>query len=180
MAVNYADKDIIINNFTDLIDFYAGKSAVEDMKSDLMLFLLELISANRAISRRYVAVAVRNQFIRISKAELARRNTEVPYNGEICGQIYYTENIIDMKNALSKLPDKQRKTLILHRVNGLSFEELAKKHGTTRQAQYRLEKRAAINARRLLSGEKTSERKSASTESPYGTKAKYNTVLYDI
>ena len=71
------------------------------------------------------------------------------------GQEYNTENIIDIKNTLSVLPEKQRKALILHRVSGLTFEELAKKHGTTRQAQYRLEKRAAKNARRLLSEIKT-------------------------
>ncbi len=153
--MNYADKSIIIDGFTDLIKYYAGKSPAEDMSSDLMLFLLELISAGRAISRRYVAVAVRNEYIRLSKAEAARRSAEVPYNEEMRGQEYNAENIIDMKNALRGLPEKQRKTLILHRVSGLTFEELAKKHGTTRQAQCRLEKRAAKNARRLLSEIKT-------------------------
>lgn len=178
--MNYAEKDIIIDDFTDLINYYAGKSAVEDMKSDLMLFLLELISANRAISRRYVAVAVRNEFIRLSKAEASRRNAEVPYNEDIRGQEYVTEDTMDIKNALSKLPEKQRKTLILHRVSGLSFEELAKKHGTTRQAQYRLEKRAEKNARRLLSERKTYEEKSPSPESTYVAKTKNKTVFYGI
>ena len=153
--MNYADKDIIIDDFTDLINYYAAKSAAEDTGSDLLLFLLELISANRAISRRYAAVALRNEFIRLSRAEAARQSAEVPYNEHIRGQEYNTENIIDMKNALRGLPEKQRKALILHRVNGLTFEELAKRHGTTRQAQYRLEKRAAKNARRLLSEIKT-------------------------
>lgn len=156
--MNYADRDIIIDDFTDLIKYYAVKSSAEDMSSDLMLFLLELISAGRAISRRYVAVAVRNEYIRISKAEAAKRNSEAPYNADICGQEYNTENIIDMKNALRGLPEKQRKALILHRVSGLTFEELAEKHGTTRQAQYRLEKRAAENARRLLGIRETCEK----------------------
>ena len=84
--MNYADKSIIIDGFTDLIKYYAGKSPAEDMSSDLMLFLLELISAGRAISRRYVAVAVRNEYIRLSKAEAARRSAEVPYNEEMRGQ----------------------------------------------------------------------------------------------
>ena len=153
--MNYADRDIIIDDFTDLIKYYAVKSSAEDMSSDLMLFLLELISANRVISRRYAAVALRNEYIRLSRAEAARQSAEVPYNENIRGQEYNTENIIDMKNALRGLPEKQRKALILHRVSGLTFEELAKKHGTTRQAQYRLEKRAAENARRLLSEIKT-------------------------
>ena len=156
--MNYADKSIIIDGFTDLIKYYAGKSPAEDMSSDLMLFLLELISANRVISRRYAAVALRNEFIRLSRAEAAKRNFEAPYNADICGQEYNTENIIDMKNALRGLPEKQRKTLILHRVSGLTFEELAKRHGTTRQAQYRLEKRAAKNARRLLGIRETCEK----------------------
>ena len=156
--MNYADRDIIIDDFTDLIKYYAVKSPAEDMSSDLMLFLLELISANRVISRRYAAVALRNEFIRLSRAEAAKRNSEAPYNADICGQEYNTENIIDMKNALRGLPEKQRKTLILHRVSGLTFEELAKKHGTTRQAQYRLAKRAAKNARRLLGIRETCEK----------------------
>lgn len=156
--MNYADKSIIIDGFTDLIKYYAGKSPAEDMSSDLMLFLLELISAGRAISRRYVAVAVRNEYIRLSRAEAARRSAEVPYNEEMRGQEYNTENIIDIKTTLSVLPEKQRKALILHRVSGLTFEELAKKHGTTRQAQYRLEKRAAKNARRLLGIRETCEK----------------------
>ena len=107
--MNYADKSIIIDGFTDLIKYYAGKSPAEDMSSDLMLFLLELISAGRAISRRYVAVAVRNEYIRLSKAEAARRSAEVPYNEEMRGQEYNAENIIDMKNALRGLPEERRR-----------------------------------------------------------------------
>lgn len=156
--MNYADRDIIIDDFTDLIKYYAAKSPAEDMSSDLMLFLLELISANRVISRRYAAVALRNEFIRLSRAEAARQSAEVPYNEEMRGQEYNTENIIDIKTTLSVLPEKQRKALILHRVSGLTFEELAEKHGTTRQAQYRLEKRAAKNARRLLGIRETCEK----------------------
>ena len=101
--MNYADKSIIIDGFTDLIKYYAGKSPAEDMSSDLMLFLLELISAGRAISRRYVAVAVRNEYIRLSKAEAARRSAEVPYNADICGQEYNTENIRHRLHVLYSL-----------------------------------------------------------------------------
>ena len=77
--LNYAEKDEILRDFEKLISFYNAKSLrdyggiFDDMDGLLTLFLIELIEHERCISKRYVAVALRNEYIRISKKFLCHK-----------------------------------------------------------------------------------------------------------
>ena len=55
-----------------------------------------------------------------------------------------------MRELLEKLGIKQREAVVLHHVYGLTFDEIAKKNGCTRQAINKLEKRGLKTLRQFL------------------------------
>ena len=61
----------VINDFEKLIEYFGNKCGGEEMRAQLWLFLWELVAKKKAISRRYVAVALRNEFIRYTRSERA-------------------------------------------------------------------------------------------------------------
>ena len=66
------DIERLNEDFAPLIKHYARRYGGEDMAAQLWLKLWELCSSGRAISQRYVAVALRNEFIRYAR-ELQRQ-----------------------------------------------------------------------------------------------------------
>lgn len=142
IGLNYDLSEIILKDLTPLAEHYGRKTRNEDVKSDLILFIWGLISSGKALSRRYMAVAVRNEYIRLSKKLSEQRNFENEIHPNLKAESEDIDIKIDIRDALKKLSPKQRDAVILHRVSGLGFAELAELHGTTRQGEYQLERRA--------------------------------------
>ena len=97
--------------------------------------LYGIIKNNRAASKRYTAAAIRNRFLsRLNEAEKTHACKAELKN--ICTR-YEDDGYlgkIEMRDLLGRHGVKQRNAVILHHVYGLSFNEIAKKHGCSRQA----------------------------------------------
>ncbi len=150
IGLNYAAAEDILAELSGLIEFYGNKSNDEEIKSDLRLFLWELISAGKAISRRYLAVAIRNEFIKLSKKRQEQRIRENMLYDNLHTENNNIEERLDLIDALKKLTDKQRETVVLHHIAGLSFTEIAKRQGTSRQAAQKTAKRAEERLKEVI------------------------------
>ena len=144
-----------INKITDdcelLIYHYGNKCGGEEMRAQLWAFLWELVVKKRAISKRYVAVALRNEFIRYAK--ILQEKPRFLHPCEWWERADEWENIepnIAIKNAVENMSEPLRHALILHRICGFTFEEIAAAKGCTRQAVCNAEKRALDILRRAL------------------------------
>ena len=146
----------IKKDFEKLIQFYANKIEYpeerEEIEDMLWSFLYRLIASGRGISQRYVAVAIRNQYINYSKEIQKRKLLEV----ELTDDKYtgYTKDdfveAIAMRDLLDKLGIKQREAIVLRHVYGLSFDEIAKKRGIGRQSVSQLSNRGIKRIREML------------------------------
>ena len=146
----------IKKDFEKLIQFYANKIEYpeerEEIEDMLWSFLYRLIASGRGISQRYVAVAIRNQYINYNKEIQKRKLLEV----ELTDDKYtgYTKDdfveAIAMRDLLDKLGIKQREAIVLHHVYGLSFDEIAKKRGISRQSVSQLSNRGIKRIREML------------------------------
>lgn len=146
----------IKKDFEKLIQFYANKIEYpeerEEIEDMLWSFLYRLIASGRGISQRYVAVAIRNQYINYSKKIQKRKLLEV----ELTDNKYtgYTKDdfveAIAMRDLLDKLGIKQREAIVLRHVYGLSFDEIAKKRGISRQSVSQLSNRGIKRIREML------------------------------
>lgn len=153
----YKDKDIdrISADFEPLIKHYAKKcrneSERQEMEAELWGFLWDLVKSGRAISKRYVAVSIRNRYIYYSKSvqRAAASETELEPNLAHPTTDDFVEKIA-MRDLLDKLGIKQRETIVLHHVCGLSFAEIAKKHNCSRQSATALNNRGLKRLREIL------------------------------
>lgn len=149
------DTDRLDEDFGKLIKHYARKCEDpcerEAMEAELWAFLYDLVNAGRAISQRYVAVAIRNRFIRVSKENQKQRDTEAEFDDSYIGGVNdsFVEEI-EMRDLLDKLGIKQREVIVLHHVCGLSFDEIAKKRGCTRQSTTGLNNRGLKKLKEIL------------------------------
>lgn len=148
--MNYAEKTQIFEDFARLIVFYGHRARSADIENGLWVKLLTLIKCGRAVSRRYVAVALRNEYYYLCNEEQRHKsgvfqyeetediNAGIPFDG------------IELKEAAEALTPKQRETLILHRVHGFTFAEIAARRGCSKQAVSRQEKHALDKLRAVL------------------------------
>lgn len=157
--MNYAKKDQILRDFVKLIKFYSSKSVLQygdlldDMEGLLTLFLLELIQAGKCISKRYVAVAIRNEHIRISKQFLAIKKNEKDFFNFCVKEENFTDVCEDkmfFADALKTLTKEQNEIIKLRFYEGLNCSQIAELKGITRQAVCRTQKRALDKLKCLL------------------------------
>lgn len=141
-------------DFGKLIAHYLNKCYPDDrdvMYAELWGFLYDMVNRGRAISQRYVAVSIRNKYIECSRELQKERALETELKDEYLGTVkddFVKE--IEMRELLEKLGIKQREAVVLHHVYGLTFDEIAKKNGCTRQAINKLEKRGLKTLRQFL------------------------------
>lgn len=145
----YHKRDIeqLNEDFAPLIKHFARRYGGEDMAAQLWLKLWELCSNGRAISQRYVAVALRNEFIRYA-CELQRQPLPTDKQPAVIAADFTAE--IAIKAALAELNAPERSAIIYHRISGYTFDEIARRKGCTRQAINNAEKRGLDKLRTRL------------------------------
>lgn len=145
----YHKRDIeqLNEDFAPLIKHYARRYGGEDMAAQLWLKLWELCSSGRAISQRYVAVALRNEFIRYA-SELQRQPLPTDEQPDTAAADFAAE--IAIKAALAELSAPERSAIVYHRISGYTFDEIAHHKGCTRQAINNAEKRGLDKLRARL------------------------------
>ena len=151
--MNYAEKNEILSDFEKLINFYARKSVsyFDDMRGCLLLFLLELYARGKCVSKRYVAVAIRNEYIRISKFIFLHKTEREFVDFCLTYDIFPDEeNKMLFADILKSLTQKQRECVLLRFYGGYSSTEIAERFGISRQAVHRLQKRALDKLREVM------------------------------
>lgn len=141
----------IITDFEGLIIHYGKKCGGEEMTADLWAFLWDMVAHGKAISRRYVAVALRNEFIRYAKI-LQRREKALqpPEWWENSPKWEDFDSRIYAEQLLDKLTHKQRRVFELCEFYGFSVAEIARRDGCSRQAINRLRKDGIDKLKSLL------------------------------
>lgn len=131
-----------------LVDYYNYKLAEDD--GALAELLVNLVNSDKELSTRYAAVALRNEYIKLSKIEQKRAEVTAEYcenNGATNPDI---DLKIDIKAALFRLSDNERTAVLMRYFWGFSVAEIAALNGVSRQAEHRRLKVALDKLRTLL------------------------------
>ena len=156
--MNYAEREQILRDYVKLIKYYSAKKPLffgncfDEMEPMLTLFLLELISKGKCVSQRYVAVAIRNEFYRLSHIWNKISGTEnfMTENFVLPDFTKELENNIVVADALKKLTKKQNEVIKLVYLEGVSVAEIAERKGTSRQSVNNIKIRALDKMKRAL------------------------------
>lgn len=131
-----------------LVEYYNRKLAEDD--GALAELLVNLVNSDKELSTRYAAVALRNEYIRLSKVEQKRAQVSSEY-GENHGTTNPDIDLkIDIKAALFKLTNNERAAVLMRYFWGFSVAEIAALNGVSRQAEHRRLKVALDKLRVLL------------------------------
>ena len=131
-----------------LVKYYNRKLSEDD--GALWEMLVALVSNDKELSRRYAAVALRNEYIKLSKAEQKRAEMLADYYEHHGAKSLDIDTLIDLKTALVQLSDKQRDIVLLRYYWGFSVAEIAALNCTSRQAANAALNRALDKLRALL------------------------------
>ena len=128
--------------------YYNNKLADDD--GALLEFLVKLVNSDKELSERYTAVALRNEYIRLSKAEQKHANSYTEYGENNGSTIPDIDLKLDIKSAISRLSDKERDTVLLRYFWGFSVAEIAALNHISRQSENKRLKVALDKLRALL------------------------------
>lgn len=139
----------IYDAFKKLILFYSAKTEDEDALCELNLFFVELLYSldlnkfpcdfSDGLSR-YIAVALKNKYLKISKLNQKYKSASV----KLLDQIAYNDEDYtgELLEAVKLLSPKQRAIIILKFIYGYSDFEISVNLNISRQAVNRLKNRA--------------------------------------
>lgn len=139
----------LIERFKRLLTKYANKLDYEDAYYDLQLFFIELIAKLKytgpekrddAIIVSYIAISVKNQYIRLSSKK-SLHTTAFSDLSDSQQHFLNSVNAISIPASIEeylpysqKLTDWEKEVIINIFVNNLSVSDIAHKHNKTRQA----------------------------------------------
>lgn len=104
------------------------------MSTELWTLLWDMVAHDKAVSRRYVAVALRKKFIQYAKLLQRReRALQPPEWWENSPQWEDFDGDIFTEQLLEKLAYKQRRAVVLCELYGFSVAEVAQLDGCSRQ-----------------------------------------------
>ena len=139
----------IYEEFKKMIIFYSKKIGTEDSYQELMMLLIENLYGlelerfkddNGDNLKRYIAVALRNRYIAISKERAKDFGTLLDLYEK--DAIYScNDDEILLRDMLKIISEKQRKIIILKYIYGYSDLEIARLFGISRQAVNKLKNR---------------------------------------
>ena len=131
-----------------LVEHYNRKLSEDD--GALWELLVKLVNSDKVLSKRYAAVSLLNEYIRLSKAKQKRAEIFTEY-GENNGATSPDIDLrLDIKAALLRLSDKERDTVLMRYYWGFSIAEIAALNGVSRQAENKRLKIALDKLRCLL------------------------------
>ena len=137
--------------FSKLIKFYSRKAKEPNIEAELWAFLWCLKQRKPPpINDKYIAVCIRNEYIKLSKFYDSLKNYQINYSIKD-NEFRNYEIFIDLKNALKVLTDKEKNCFILKDFYGFSIYEIASFYNITPQAVSKNRNRAIKKLRNLLS-----------------------------
>lgn len=142
------ENEHLYNKMAQLVKFYNFKLCEDD--GALWELLVKLVNSDKILSERYAAVALRNEYIRLSKSKQKRAEIFTEYGENHGATSPDTDLQIDIKSALSTLANKERDTVLMRYFWGFSVAEIAALNGVSRQAENKRLKIALDKLRALL------------------------------
>lgn len=153
----------LTEKFEPLIKKYTYKLNYEYAQSDLIIFLIELINYLRTLNFKndaqvvsYIAYAMKNQYIKLSKSKQKIEQNEicVDFNTEIYlfpPKIQnFNENRILIEDSLLQLTPLQREVIVDIFLKDLSAVAIAKKHHCSKQAITNIKRRALTRMKQFI------------------------------
>lgn len=116
----------------------------EDCSDDLYSFLWEIMSKYPDREEAYYKVALKREFFRLLKIKRENRFIQPIETDFVDNSQNFITKII-VKDLLKKLPNKQKEILIFRYIYGLSDVEIADSKKVSRQAVFKIRKRALNN-----------------------------------
>jgi len=159
---NMTDFDIIYGEFEKLIFSFSRKLDYSDTIQDLNLFFVELlyqISLDRFCNdesgalKKYIAVAIRNRYIALSKIQKIQNDLFTEYCEHLSAINQNFENNIVLLSGLSLLTHKQRRIIVDKYIYGYSDIEISESLHISRQAVNRLKTRGLLILKKYLEDE---------------------------
>lgn len=135
--------------FSRLIEHYARKLKTNSAQCDLWGFLWILQATKQPPpSDRYIAVCLRNEYIRLSKEKSRTQNL---CDG-IAGESIDYDLRLDLAAALRCLTENERRAVLLTAIQGYTAADVATMLGISRQAVNQCKLRGFAKMRLLLCG----------------------------
>ena len=131
-----------------LVEHYNRKLADDD--GALSELLCNLVNSDKELTNRYAAVALRHEYIRLSKAKQKRAEIFTEYGENHGAYIPDIDLKIDIKSAFLTLANKERDTVLMRFFWGFSVAEIAALNGVSRQAESRRLRKALDKLKVLL------------------------------
>ena len=138
----------LYTDMAKLVEYYNRKLSEED--GALTELLVNLVNSDKELSNRYAAVALRNEYIRLSKAEQKRAEAFAEYGKNHGATNPDIDLKSDIKAAIFKLSNKERNTVLMRYFWGFSVAEIAVLNGVSRQTENKRLKIALDKLRVLL------------------------------
>lgn len=147
---NNANLHRLLSVFEGLIYSYGKKLNYDDAGQELTVFLIELFNKINTDNfpsdasdglKRYIAVAIRNKYISLSKSNQEIKNHNCELKDNVLFDFQNNDDAIMLKEGMKLLSEKQKLTLVLRYVYGYSDAEIGDKLSISRQAVHKLENR---------------------------------------
>ena len=133
--------------FFGLIKYYSYKLQSNTAEADLWGFLwLLLKNAKKPLNEKYIAVCLRNEYIRLSKNKFRYQNL----NFEIVSPAIDVDLKNDIKKALFLLSKKEREVIIYYYFFGFSVAEIGLIYKNSRQAVNKIKNNALEKIRNFV------------------------------
>ncbi len=141
----------LINKFDPIIKKYSRKLKYEEAKSDLIIFLIQLIkklpnTTDERILTCYISKAIKNEFIRLNKKQELINQKEIPMEFDnfkyLPSNYVDTDLKMDIKAAMQSLSKKQKEVIQYRILLDYSNSKTAEILKISRQAVLKIEKKA--------------------------------------
>ena len=132
--------------FLPLIKYYANRIKSDTAEVDLWGFLWLLQAKKQPPNDRYIAVCLRNEYIRLSK----NCTNFTPIFTPIKEKNIDYDIILDLEKSLRKLTKKERSAVLLQVVFGYTSREVGEMLGISSQAVNQCKNRGLTKLRKLV------------------------------
>ena len=142
--MNYASENVILSDFERLIFFYQSKANDEEIGDCLTLFLIELMNVKKCISKRYVAVCLRNEFYRLIRNKIIKLQNETLFENELFLDSVNTDDYshIFIQDVLKTLTETEKNVVVLRYIQGYSVSDIANFYKVSKPYISQIKKRA--------------------------------------
>lgn len=144
----------LVESFKPLINKYASKLTLEDGESELVMHLIKTVQnmpeLNRSQSISYISSSLKNHYIHLSKKQKKYAESEIPTE-DICQLSYINfSSSISLSLALDKLSLREKRIISYRYFYGYSDSEISDNLAISRQAVFKMRKRALQKLRQSL------------------------------